>query len=63
MKEKDKDLNDKEENDKDPDWKVPMKMPGVDKGKYDAPMGAPGGTDDEILQRSRSGQFNSAKED
>lgn len=59
---KDNRKENKDEYDKDPDWKLPMEMPGVKKGEYDLSMGAPGGTDKEMLERSKSGQFNSAKE-
>ena len=49
-----------DENDKNPDWQVPMKMHGAKKGQYDASMGAAGGTDKEMLERSKAKKFNSA---
>lgn len=52
---------DNNENAKDPDWIRPMKMPGVKKGIYDASMGAPGGTSEDMLELSKQGKFLSAK--
>ena len=50
-----------DENGKDDNWKVPMKLHGAGKGAYDVSMGAAGGTSPDMQERSNEGKLLSAK--
>ncbi len=47
----------KNENDKNPDWQVPVTIKGANKGDYDASTLLPGGKHPEMLEDSKNAKM------